>query len=99
MYKILVMLFLLTLTACSTTPSVPLTEQTKVEEKLLQAPISQSLLIPCRVAYPLKENTQETSLKAFYEVLAYNLGQVKKCYEKEEDLIEELKERDYVGKD
>jgi|TARA_Y100000034_G_C6910629_1_gene425210 hypothetical protein len=56
-------------------------------------------LIPCRVAYPLKENTQETSLKAFYEVLAYNLGQVKKCYEKEEDLIEELKERDYVGKD
>lgn len=99
MYKILVMLFLLTLTACSTTPSVPLTEQTKVEEKLLQAPLSQSLLIPCRVAYPLKENAQETSLKSFYEVLAYNLGQVKKCYDKEESLIEELKERDYVGKD
>ena len=87
------------LTACSTTPSVPLTEVNKVEEKLLQAPLSPLLVVPCRVAYPLKENAQETSLRAFYEVYAYNLGQVKKCYEKDALLIKELKERDYVGKD
>lgn len=65
-------------------------EVNKINDKLLEAPIRPSLLVPCRVAYPLKENTQETSLRAFYEVLSYNLGQVEKCYNKDEELIKEL---------
>lgn len=74
-------------------------ENNRVEEKLLEAPISQSLLVPCRVAYPLKENGQDTSLKEFYGTLAYNLGQVQKCYDKEEELIKEIERKNYVEQD
>lgn len=93
MYKIIAMLFLLNLTACSTTPSIPSTEINKIDEKLLEAPIRPSLLQPCRVAFPLMLNAQETSLTEFYEVLAYNLGQVEKCYNKDEELIQEIIKR------
>tara|TARA_A100000171_G_scaffold40718_1_gene41239 strand:+ start:292 stop:456 length:165 start_codon:yes stop_codon:yes gene_type:complete len=50
------------------------------------------LLVPCRVAYPLKRYDSEGSLREFYEVSIYNLGQVNKCYNKDEALIEEVKE-------
>lgn len=99
MLKKSAILFLLILTGCSTTPSTPLTEVNKIDEKLLEAPVSPSLLVPCRVAYPLKRYAADGSLRAFYEVSIYNLGQVNKCYNKDEALIEEVKERDNVGQD
>lgn len=99
MLKKNVILFLLALTGCSTTQSNLSTQVSKVDSRLLETPVSASLLIPCRVAYPLRENASETSLKAFYEVLVYNLGQVEKCYNKDEALVEEIsKRKDYVEK-
>lgn len=82
------------LTGCSTNPSVQLTAPQPINEKLLEAPISSSLLVPCRVAYPLRLNPPETSLKTFYETYMFNLGQVEKCYGKDEDLVEEVKRRE-----
>ena len=59
----------------------------------IKAPISSSLLVPCRVAYPLRDLSLESDLEGFYETLLHNLGEVEKCYNKDEELIEEVKSR------
>ena len=74
-------------------PSDPLTVE-KVNSDLLEAPISSSLLIPCRVAYPLKENGSDGTLTSLYEVYIHNLGQVEKCYTKDYDLVQDVKRKE-----
>lgn len=84
------------MSACSTTrlpESIP-----KIDETLLETPIRPSLLVPCRVSYPLQELSPQSDLEGLYKTFVHNLGQVDKCYEKDEQLVEEVKEREsYVG--
>ncbi len=80
------------MSACSTTrlpESIP-----KIDETLLETPIRPSLLVPCRVAYPLQELSPQSDLEGLYKTFVHNLGQVDKCYEKDEQLVEEVKERE-----
>lgn len=64
----------------------------KINPELFKAPVTPSLLIPCRVAYPLAVYEGEGTLESFYSISAYNLGQVEKCYDKDEALVKEIRE-------
>jgi hypothetical protein len=67
-----------------------LTQANSVQESLLKAPISADLLIPCRLAYPLRELSLDSDLRGLYSTLQHNLGQTSKCYYKDEQLILEV---------
>ena len=62
----------------------------EVNRELLIVPVSKSLLIPCTESYPLSEFTPEDTLKQLYQNMLFNLGQVRKCYRKDEALIKEV---------
>lgn len=82
------------MSGCSTKPSIELTTPQTIDNNLLQAPVSQSLLVPCRVAYPMRELSPESDLEGLFKTFAYNLGQAEKCYNKDEDLTGEVRERE-----
>lgn len=95
-YLLVVMLFPLILVGCSTTPSERLiaVKTSKIKQELLVVPISKSLLRPCSELYPLVEFSPVDTLKNLYKNIMTNLGQVRKCYRKDEALINEVIEKE-----
>lgn len=55
--------------------------------------IPNSLLIKCREAYPLKVFSNTDTLQDLYATILHNLGQVQKCYNKDEALVDKVEER------
>jgi len=62
----------------------------QINQELLVIPISKSLLTSCSVLYPLQQFNEQDSLNILYQNFLYNLGQVRKCYRKDEALIKEV---------
>jgi len=96
MLKLSVILLALILSGCSTSPSVEPITAKRINPKLLETPYSPALLIPCRVAYPLRELSSQTTLEGLYKTFVYNLGQVEKCYNKDGELVDEVIRRSAV---
>jgi len=96
MLKLSVILLALILSGCSMSPSVEPITAKKINPKLLETPYSPSLLIPCRLGYPLRELSPQLSLEGLFKTFVYNLGQVEKCYNKDEELVNEVARRSVI---
>ena len=70
-----------------------LTQANSISSALLEAPINPQLLVTCRVAYPFREIPLDSGLRGFYSNVQYNLGQASKCYDKDEELVEEVNKK------
>jgi hypothetical protein len=65
-----------------------------IKQELLVVPITKSLLTPCSQVYPLQEFAPQDTLNQLYQNVIFNLGQVRKCYRKDESLINEVNEKE-----
>lgn len=61
--------------------------------------VPNSLLTKCREAYPLQVFQEMDTLQDLYATILFNLGQVQKCYKKDEALVDKVQERDRAIKE
>lgn len=75
----------------------PLIVQKPEVSKDIEIPeITAELKIPCKLQYPLSKLNPEGDLRQLATDLIVNLGQVKKCYDKDAALIREIKQNEEI---